>query len=123
MSLKLDQSNMSNINKLSTALPAEVERILVQLGRHIRIARLRRKLRLEDLAERVGISRYLMSDIEKGKPTTTIAAYIAALWALGLSDAMFDIADPDRDLEGKTLEAARAPKTAAKRTRSLDNEF
>lgn len=103
--------------------PAAVEKVLSQLGRNIRIARLRRKLRLEDLAERVGISRYLMSDIEKGKPTAAIAAYIGALWALGLSDDMRHIADPDRDAEGKALENARAPKTAAKRKKVLDNDF
>jgi hypothetical protein len=43
-------------------------------------------MRLEDLAERVGISRYVMSDIDKGKPTTAVASYVGALWALGLTD-------------------------------------
>lgn len=114
---------MANINKLSKSLPASVEKILIQLGRNIHIARIRRKMRLEDLAERVGISRYLMSDIEKGKPTTSIAAYVGALWALGLSDDMYLIADPDRDFEGKAFESARAPKTAAKRKKALDNDF
>lgn len=36
--------------------PVAVEQILFQLGRNIRTARLRRKLRLSDLAERVGVS-------------------------------------------------------------------
>jgi transcriptional regulator with XRE-family HTH domain len=51
-----------------------VEDILNRLGRNIRTARLRRKLSREALAERVGISRYVLADIEKGKPTTAIAA-------------------------------------------------
>ena len=79
--------------------------------------------RLEDLAERVGVSRYVMSDMEKGKPTTAIAAYIGALWALGLADDLRQIADPDRDKEGKLLDNARAPTTAPKRKRTLDNDF
>jgi transcriptional regulator with XRE-family HTH domain len=117
------QLNMAKISKISSAPPAAVERVLLQLGRNIRTARLRRKLRLVDVAERVGISRYVMSDLEKGKPTTAIAAYIGALWALGLSQDLLYIGDPDRDLEGKALEFARAPKTAAKRKQVLDNNF
>lgn len=114
----MPKSNMS-----SKALPAAVEELLLQLGRNIRIARLRRNLRLVDLAERVGISRFLMSDIEKGKPTVAIAAYLNALWALGLTDKIRDIAAPDSDSEGKAIENARAPRTAAKRKKDLDNDF
>jgi transcriptional regulator with XRE-family HTH domain len=114
---------MAKTSKISGMPPAAVEAILARLGRNIRTARLRRKLRLEDLAERVGLSRYVMSDIEKGKATTAVAAYIGALWALGLSDGLNAIADPDLDAEGKALEAMNAPKTAAKRRKALDNDF
>ena len=114
---------MSRVSKISSSPPAAVERILLQLGRNIHVARLRRKLRLADLAERVGVSRYVMSDIEKGKPTTAIAAYIGALWALGLAEGLRTLADPDSDTEGKALDDARAPQTAAKRKKALDNDF
>lgn len=114
---------MANVSKISKMPPAAVTGILSQLGRNIRTARLRRNLRLEDLADRVGISRYVMSDIEKGKPTTAIAAYIGALWALGLSEGLSKIADPDRDTEGKALESVNAPRIAAKRRKTLDNDF
>lgn len=105
------------------APPAAVEQILIQLGRNIRTARLRRNLRQSDLAERVGVSRYLISDIEKGKFSASIAAYVGALWALGLIDELHHVADPDHDTEGKTLESARSPRTAAKRKKILDNDF
>jgi transcriptional regulator with XRE-family HTH domain len=114
---------MTRVSKIASMPPAAVEGLLKQLGRNIRTARLRRGLRLEDLAQRIGISRYVMSDIEKGKPTTAIASYIGALWALGLSDDLKIVADPDRDTEGKILERARAPKTAAKRQKAIDNDF
>lgn len=115
--------NMAKYYSFINAPPAAVEEILLQLGRNIRTARLRRNMRLSDLAEKVGVSRYLISDVEKGKPTAGIAAYVGALWALGLADELRDIADPDHDTEGKALENARAPKTAAKRKKALDNEF
>ena len=114
---------MSKDGKVAKTPPYAVQQALIQLGRNIHIARLRRKLRLEDLAERVGVSRYVMSDIEKGKPTTSIGSYIGALWALGLTDDLKNIADPDRDTEGKALENARAPSTAPKRKKALDNDF
>lgn len=103
---------MSRISKISQAPPAAVEEVLRQLGRNIRTARLRRGLTGENLAERVGISRKVLAQIEKGKPTTAIAAYLGTLWALGFLNQMKDVADPDRDEEGKILERARSPKTA-----------
>jgi transcriptional regulator with XRE-family HTH domain len=113
---------MARISKISEAPPAAVEEALIRLGRNIRTARLRRKLTREELAERIGVSRKVLAQIEEGKPTTAIAAYIGALWALGLLDAMRDVANPDRDEEGKTLERARSPKTAPKR-RKMDDDF
>lgn len=114
---------MAKLNNLVKAPPAAVEKALQHLGRNIRTARLRRKMRLEDLAKRIGISRYLMSDIEKGKPTAAIASYIGALWVLNLLEDIYTIADPEHDSEGKILEKSRAPKTAAKRKKDLDNDF
>jgi len=113
---------MPRISKISKSPPAAVEDILNRLGRNIRTARLRRKLSMEELAERVGISRYVLADIEKGKPTTAIAAYLGTLWALGLLRDMREVADPDRDQEGKILERARSPKTAPKR-KTIDDDF
>lgn len=113
---------MPRVSKISKSPPAAVEDVLKQLGRNIRIARLRRKLSREELAERIGLSRYVLSDIEKGKPTTAIAAYLGALWVLGLLRDMQEVADPDRDEEGKILEWARSPKTAPKR-KTIDDDF
>lgn len=113
---------MTRISKISEAPPAAVEEALIRLGRNIRTARLRRKLTREDLAGRIGISRQVLAQIEKGKPTTAVAAYLGALWALGLLNQLRDVADPDRDEEGKTLERVRSPKTAPKR-RKIDDDF
>ncbi|MEI6261635.1 MAG: helix-turn-helix domain-containing protein [Deltaproteobacteria bacterium] len=113
---------MPRVSKISKSPPAAVEDVLKRLGCNIRIARLRRKLSREELAERIGLSRYVLADIEKGKPTTAIAAYLGALWALGLIRDMQEVADPDHDQEGKILERARSPKTAPKR-KTIDDDF
>lgn len=113
---------MVNRSKITDNPPAAVEDALKRLGRNIRTARLRRRLRIEDVADKLGVSRYTVADLEKGKPGTSVAAYAGALWALGLLEHMRDLADPDRDEEGKVLEGARSPKTAPRR-RTLDNDF
>jgi len=113
---------MANMSQINQAPPGAVAEALARLGRNIRTARLRRKLRIADVAERMGVSRYTVADVEHGKPGTSMAAYAGALWALGLLDALDELADPDRDEEGKTLERARTPKEAPRRTK-LDNDF
>ena len=102
--------------------PAAVEQALSRLGRDIRTARLRRNWRLEDLAARLGVSRFTVADVEKGKPGTSAAAYLGALWALGLLEQLTPVADPDHDSVGKTLEAARAPRVA-RRAGLLNDDF
>ena len=114
--------NMPRPTKISKSPPAVVEEALERLGRNVRTARLRRKLPQEDLARRIGVSRFVVADIERGKPTTGIAAYLGALWALGLLTHMRGVADPDLDEEGKTLERARSPRTARRR-RALSDAF
>ena len=111
------------VSPIAGSPPYAVEQVLTALGRNIRTARLRRRLSRRQLAEKVGMSRYLVADIEAGKPTTAVAAYIGTLWALGLLDGVEALAHPDQDLEGKALEAARRPTTAPKRGRALDDDF
>ena len=113
---------MGKRSRIAEAPPAAVEEALKRLGRSVRTARLRRKLPQAVLAERVGVSRFVLADIEQGKPTVGVAAHLGVLWALGLLSHMRDVADPDRDEEGKALERARSPKVA-RRPRRLGDEF
>ncbi len=113
---------MPNKSRINEAPPGAVADALKRLGRNIRVARLRRMLRMEDIAARMGASRFTVADVENGKPGASMAAYAGALWALGLLDDLEDLADPERDEEGKTLEGSRRPKQAPRRRR-LDNDF
>lgn len=89
------------------AAPAAVVDTAARLGQSIATARVRRQLREEDLAARAGISRVTLRRVEAGALGTGIGAYVAALWALGLHHDLGEVASPERDLEGQTLEAAR----------------
>ena len=113
---------MPNRSAINQSPPAEVERTLRRLGRNLRTARLRRGLRIQDVSDRMGVSRLTVSALEKGKPGASAAAYFGALWSLGLLGHADRLADPDLDEEGKVLESARRP-TQAPRRRRLDNDF
>jgi transcriptional regulator with XRE-family HTH domain len=113
---------MSRVSKIADSPPYAVAEAVDRLGKNIRTARLRRKWSIGELAERVGISRRAMGEIEKGKATSAIVAYLGALWALGLLNQIRSVGDPDLDQEGKALEAARSPSTAPKR-QALDDDF
>ena len=60
--------------KKSTVIMPKTRDILVQMGEQIRLARLRRNLTSELVAERAGISRATLSSIEKGIPTVSIGS-------------------------------------------------
>lgn len=113
---------MTRVSKIAGSPPAAVAEALARVGGNIRTARLRRRMTVEALAERVGVSRRTMGDVERGKATTAVVAYLGALWALGLIGQMRDVAHPDRDEEGKAIESAHRPGTAPKR-QALDDDF
>ena len=56
------------IKKAPHILPKNLK-ILEDLGEHIQLARLRRRLSAEQVAERTGISRKTVYNIEQGSPT------------------------------------------------------
>ena len=66
-------------------LPKTIE-ILSQMGEQIKMARLRRKLSAELVAERAGVSRTTVWSVEKGSPSVAIGAYAAILHALNNMD-------------------------------------
>jgi DNA-binding XRE family transcriptional regulator len=95
---------------------------LIRLGSRIRLARIRRKLRQEDLANQIGRARATVVAIEKGSPKTEIGAYVATLWALGLLQELDLVADPGLDRDGQALTFSAADKRVRPRTQ-LNNKF
>ena len=113
---------MPNQSAAVLAPPGAVEDTLRRFGRNIRTARLRRNLRIEDLAARVGVSRFTVSAIERGRPGVSAGAVFGALWALGLLEQARELADPSRDEEGFALESVRTRRRARRRV-TLDDDF
>lgn len=65
-----------------TILP-QTQKLLAQMGEQIRLARLRRHLPSELVAERAGVSRQTVTAIEKGSASVALGAYANVLHALG----------------------------------------
>lgn len=61
----------------------ETENTLKIMGEQIKLARLRRHLTAELVAERAGISRTTLWKVEAGDPSVAIGNYAATLHALG----------------------------------------
>ncbi|WP_194869565.1 helix-turn-helix domain-containing protein [Myxococcus sp. AB025B] len=103
-------------------IPLAVDRAVIALGANIARARLRRGLKQVDLAKKTGLGLGTIRRIEAGNISTAISAYFVVLWAMGLEREIENLASPDRDEEGKTLEAARQPERATS-SGGLDADF
>lgn len=74
------------MSKRSIVIMPDTQKILEQMGEQIKLARLRRKLSAELVAERAGISRATLWAIEKGSPSVAMGMYAAVLHALNGMD-------------------------------------
>jgi transcriptional regulator with XRE-family HTH domain len=113
---------MTARNTLLMAPPYAVEQALKRLGANLRTARLRRNLTIDEVAEKIGTGPRAVSDAEKGKPSSSIAVYVALLWTYDLTDQLTDIADPDKDEKGKALLSLRE-RSRARTAGELDDDF
>lgn len=105
-------------------IPMQVAEQVAQFGQRVRIARIRRGWSVADLASKAGINRNTLTALELGKAGTAVGVCFTVLWALGLDQTLNGVADPDVDLHGKALEAARRPSRAGKpRKASEDYDF
>jgi transcriptional regulator with XRE-family HTH domain len=98
----------------SPILFPKTQRILNELGENIKLARLRRKLSSEQVAERANIGRSTLVKIEQGHPGVGIGNFINVLRVLGLEQDFLLVAKDDelgRKLQDANLiTKERAPK-------------
>ncbi|WP_026768680.1 helix-turn-helix domain-containing protein [Asinibacterium sp. OR53] len=71
------------------------QKILEQVGEQIKLARKRRKLTTMQTAERAGIDRSTLYEIERGNPSVSLGAYFNTLRVLGLQDDFLKLAADD----------------------------
>ncbi|MCZ8203722.1 helix-turn-helix domain-containing protein [Gemmatimonas sp.] len=106
--------------------PARVVDVATTLGRNIALARKRRRLRLADVAQKAGITIPTLRAVEAGNVGTSMGAYIAVLWALGLEDGLLPVAALEFDHEGQIRERAALRRGVAQpriSRKPLDDDF
>lgn len=82
-----------------------VARLLAGLGENLRLARLRRGLSAQLIAERAGISRPTLAAIERGEPGVRLGAVANVLHTLGLEKDLALVARDDA--LGRALQDAK----------------
>lgn len=97
--------------------------MFAQVGQQLRLARLRRRLSAQQVAQRAGIARSTLALIEKGSSSSSIETLFRILSVLGLEKDFLALAKDDelgRRLEDAKLTSPRkrAPKRKAKPTKS-----
>ncbi len=109
--------------KSKPTLPIPLIKALRKMGQDISDARRRRRIKMELMAHRAGISRGTLAKIEKGDPATSIGGYALVLFALGMTNRISDLVDANHDLTGRQLEEENLPQRIRhSRKKTLKNE-
>lgn len=107
------------MGRSSTILLPKHVRLLRSTGDNLRLARLRRKLSTQQVAERAGISRSTLQKVERGDPSTAVGNVLQVMVVLGLEQDFLHLAASDplgRKLQDAELSQSRqrAPKRPTK---------
>jgi len=95
----------TQLNSKKVILLPTNAKLLKELGQNLRLARKRRKLTAEQVAERSGIARSTLWNIERGDSGVAIGSYMQVLFVLGLEKDINKVASDD--LLGRKLEDAK----------------
>ena len=107
--------------KAVTLLP-QTQNLLAEMGEQIRLARLRRHLPSEVVAERADVSRATVTAVEKGAPSVAIGAYAAVLHALGGLEQDLLLIAKDDELGRKLQDLALPQRRRAPRRHREENK-
>lgn len=100
--------------------------LVAQLGANLDLARKRRKLTIEAVCSRAGITAQTYRRLAKGEGGVTLAVLVAVLHALSLENDLLTVASPSTDEVGINLERINAPKrvrAGGQADERLDTDF
>ena len=100
--------------KSTSPVPLPVTRSLTRLGRAISLARRRRHLTQEDLAERIGVSAHTVRRMEAGHPGTALVHFARALQVFGELTQLDQLLDTPLDTIGLILMDEKLPQRVRK---------
>ena len=99
-----------NRSPSQVALPLPVRRALRKLGEDLSVARRRRRITMETMAERALIDRKTLRRAERGDAGVSMGTYATLLFVLGMADRLAALVDPGSDPVGLRLAHDQLPK-------------
>lgn len=99
-------------------MPPSAAAGLRKLGADLAVARLRRKESLASWAARIGTSVPTLMRMEAGEAGVGIGLYATALWLMGRSAALSDLAAPEHDRGALELDVREAVQLGKARTQA-----
>ena len=107
---------------VTSLLAPELAARATALGQRIRLARQRRRLRVEDVAQKAQLGKKTVEAVERGALTTSLGAYLAVLGSMSLAEEFDLVADPALDREGAQLAYSKV-EHRVRPSRKVDNDF
>lgn len=95
---------------ITDVLPPAIKRSLEKFGDDLSLARRKRHITIQMMAERLGVSIGTYRRAEKGDPSVAFGVYVMALQVLGFGTALLSVIDASRDEHGLIFDAERVPK-------------
>lgn len=102
------------MNMRETSIPLPARRALKKLGRELALARRKRGISTQDMADRLFVSRATLWKLEHGDPGVSIGTLATAAFILQLTSRFADMAAPDQDQLGTDLVEQNLPKRIRK---------
>lgn len=106
--------------KIALSPPLPVARSLSRLGRAISLARRRRHLTQQDVAERIGTSANTVRRMEAGHPGTALVHVARALQVFGELSQLDELLDTPQDAIGLALVDEKLPQRVRKSRKTAE---
>ena len=107
--------------KTISAPPLPVTRSLSRLGQAISLARRRRHLTQQDLADRIGASAHTVRRMEAGYPGTALVHLVRALQVFGELGKLDQLLDTPHDSVGLVLMDEKLPQRVRKSRKTSES--
>jgi len=111
-----------NYNSNKPVLPLPVRRALTQLGRDVGLARRRRRISTQSMAERLQVSTATLRRLERGDPSLAIGTLAKALLVLNALERFSHLLDTGADDLGLQLMDEALPKRISRKSSSRGPE-
>ena len=105
-------------------LPLLLRQKMARVGQHIQLARKRRGMTMQEVADRMFVTRKTLNRLESGDPGVSFGILAAALLTLGLENDLDHLASPETDRTANIIDRQNYErKQRVRSARKVDLDF